>query len=90
MEEQKKLILQFLARADVNQLNVSDGKLIKNVSKKKKTLKEDIIKQAIKKKIKDESIVQSIIDEINNIRTASENNNNNNTNITLKRTYNRS
>lgn len=85
MDEPKKLILQFCAKAGVNQLNVTDGKIIKNVSKKKQVLKEEIIKQAIKKKVKDDAIIQSIIDEINKIRTTTEG-----TNITLKRTYNRS
>jgi len=84
MDEPKKIIIQFCTKAGVNQLNVTDGKLIKNVSKKKKSLKEDIIKQATIRKIGDEVLAQSILDEINNIRVSSED-----TSITLKRTYNR-
>lgn len=87
MNEPKQLIIQFFARADVNQLNVTDGKLIKNISKKKKSLKEDIIKEAIKKTIKDDdnSVTEAIIENINNIRTTTED-----TNVSLKRTYNKS
>jgi len=87
MNEPKQLIIQFFARADVNQLNVTDGKLIKNVSKKKKSLKEDIIKEAIKKTIKDDdnSVTEAIIENINDIRSTTEN-----TNVSLKRTYNKS
>lgn len=87
MDEPKKLIIQFCAKADVNQLNVTDGKLIRNVSKKKKTLKEDIIRQAIKQTIKDDddNVTQAILNNINDIRATTEN-----TNVSLKRTYNKS
>lgn len=85
MDEPKKLIIQFCTKAGVGQLNVTDGKLIKNVSKKKKSLKENIIKEAIAKRIKDPKTIEEIIEDINNIRANSED-----TNVTLKRTYNRS
>lgn len=85
MDEPKKLIIQFCNKAGVGQLNVTDGKLIKNVSKKKKSLKENIIKEAISKRIPDQNIVQAILEDINNIRVNTED-----SNVTLKRTYNRS
>ncbi|ARF10544.1 hypothetical protein Hokovirus_2_71 [Hokovirus HKV1] len=78
----KEFILNFLNTQHVPAIDVSDGKLIKNVSKKIQPLKEDIIKQSILNKTNDEALANQIIDEIKQIRSQSDKKN-----INLKRTY---
>lgn len=85
MELPKKFILNYYDKNSINHIQVSDGKLIKNVSKKKLALKEEIIKQSIMAKIKDPKITQDIITTINNAREQ-----NTEHSVNLKRTYNKS
>jgi hypothetical protein len=84
MEQPKKFILNYYDKNSINHIQVSDGKLIKNVSKKKLAMKEEIIKQSIMTKIKDQKITQEIMNTINNAREQSTEHTTN-----LKRTYNK-
>lgn len=77
-------ILNFLNTKSVVSLDVSDGKIHKNITKRIKPLREDLIKQGIINKTGDEKLAQQIIDEIKEIRTRSEEQR-----VNLKRTFNR-
>jgi hypothetical protein len=71
-KEKKKnyenMILNFLEKKNQNIIQISDGKLIKNKCQTKVPIKKNHILQAIKTKINDSSIVNDIMNEIDNLR----------------------
>jgi len=74
-------ILKYLDKFDVNYVEVTDGKLRKNKSENKVPLSQDIIKDAISKKVSDPKIVEEILKSIEKRPTK--------TAVNIKRTKNR-
>ena len=86
LKEQRKpceeYILQYLENINETIIEVSNGKIRKNQSNTKVPLNKDIIKEAIKSKVEDVSIVEDIINSMDELRPRK-------TRVNLKRTYNR-
>lgn len=74
-------ILKYLDKFDVNYVEVTDGKLRKNKSENKVPLSQDIIKEAIAKKVTDPKVVEEILNSIEKRPTK--------TAVNIKRTKNR-
>ena len=86
LRSQRKLhenyILKHLDQIDESVIEISNGKLIKSKSETKVPLNQDIVKNAIKEKISDPTIVEEIIKNMDNSRQK-------NTRVNLKRTNNK-
>lgn len=78
----EEFILQYLENINETIIEVSDGKIRKNQSNTKVPLNKDIIKEAIKSKVEDVSIVEDIINSMDELRPKK-------TRVNLKRTHNR-
>lgn len=62
-------ILKYLDKVKVNSVEVTDGKLRKNQSENKVPLSQDIIKDAIAKKVSDPKVIEEILKSIENRAT---------------------
>nr|QBK88857.1 MAG: uncharacterized protein LCMiAC01_05390 [Mimivirus LCMiAC01] len=65
-------IIKHLDKEGVNIIDITDGKLIKNKSKTKLPLSTDIIENAIREKVKDETKVQEIMKLMKTMRPKKE------------------
>jgi hypothetical protein len=77
----EEFILTYLDKVDVTFVEITDGKLRKNKSENKVPISQDVIRNAIAKNIKDPSIVNEILKNINTRPTK--------TQVNIKRTKNR-
>jgi precorrin-3B methylase len=80
-KEKEEFILEYLTNINENQIQISDGKLIKNVSKTKAPLKNEMITDTLIEVLKDDKEAFKITEMIMLKRPMTER-------INLKRTHN--
>lgn len=85
LKSQKKpkeeLILEYLTKKKADQIEISDGILLKNKAETRTALSVDIIRTALKEKIADAKVVEELITRMDELRPKS-------TKVNLKRTLN--
>lgn len=81
-KESEKFILKQMDLIGVRSFEINGGKLIKNQSETKVAVNNDIIKQAISRKVNDPAILDQILDDMENSRPKK-------TRVNLKRTSER-